>query len=269
MKEDISSKESSQQPLKLGFKVLTEIPSPFRPLADDIVTCYQRHHPDLKAVYLIGSMALGEWAKGASDIDVVGVVENNFTAQDEAQRRNELSELGKSWPQVSFINNSTLSLAALSTEKPDAMAVGRARIIAVTGIQLWGEKMDFQDYFPSVKEMAYGRAARAKILMGRYRAGIINEPFRSNPRLLARSCAKAVLRVLSGITILRGATFYMSSGQTAAMVAQYAPEAVPLVQRALAVVNGAEAEPSEMMYITEQAVELFYSLYPDARPQSL
>ncbi|MBI5644530.1 hypothetical protein HY970_00340 [Candidatus Kaiserbacteria bacterium] len=204
---------------------------------------------------------------GVSDLDVVGVVEREVHPDDEATRRRELSTLGESWPQVSFINNSVLSLAALHAEKPDAMVVGRARIIAVTGLHLWGDRLDFQDYVPSVEAMAYGRAARAKILMKRYRSGIINEPFRSNPKLLARSSAKAAIRVLSGITILRGATFYTSPEQTVMMVVKYAPEAIPLVQRALAIVNGIESQPNEAMNITEQAIELFYGLYPDHTPE--
>lgn len=124
--------------LTLGFKVLKEVPDVLRPLADDVVACYRRHHPDLRSVFIIGSVAAGEWTEGVSDLDVVGVVDNRFTAEDEAPRRRELLELGKSWPQVSFINNSTLSLAALHAESPDAMTVGRARIIAVTGLFLWG-----------------------------------------------------------------------------------------------------------------------------------
>ena len=48
------------------------------------------------------------------------------------------------------------------------------------------------------------------------------------------------------------------------MVARYAPQAVPLAQRALAVVNGAESEPYEAMEIADQTIELFYELYPDS-----
>lgn len=260
--KDVTTDESSRR-LTLGFQVLKEVPGILRPLVDDIVACYRPHHSDLRSVFIIGSVAVGEWTEGVSDLDIVGVVDNTFTAEDEAPRRHELLELGKSWPQVLFINNSTLSLAALHTENPDAMAVGRARIIAVTGLFLWGEALDFQDYFPTVAAMGYGRATRAKILMGRYRSGIINEPFRSNPQLLARSCAKAAIRVLSGITILRDAIFYASSHQTAAMVTKYAPEAISLAYRALEIVDGAASEPNEAMGIAEQAVELFYSLYPE------
>src|SRR3989344_8076023 len=257
--------DQSPKRLTLGFKVLEEIPSILRPLAADTVACYRRHHSDLQSVYVIGSVAVGEWTEGVSDLDVVGVVDKGSTEAESARRR-ELLSLGDAWRQVSFINNSTLSLAVLHTEKPDAMVVGRARIIAVTGLHLWGDNIDFQDYVPSVETMAYGRAARAKILMKRNRAGIINEPFRSNPRLLARSSAKAAIRVLSGITILRDATFYTSPEQTVMMIATYAPEAMPLARRAFRIVNGAESEPDEAMDITEQAVQLFYDLYPD--PQS-
>ncbi|OGG54536.1 hypothetical protein A3C20_04360 [Candidatus Kaiserbacteria bacterium RIFCSPHIGHO2_02_FULL_55_25] len=204
---------------------------------------------------------------GVSDLDVVGVVEREVHPDNEAARRRELSTLGASWPQVSFINNSILSLAALHVENPDAMVLGRARIIAVTGLHLWGDGIDFRAHVPSVETMAYGRAARAKILMKRYRSGVINEPFRSNPRLLARSSAKAAIRVLSGITILRGATFYISPEQTVTMIATYAPEATPLARQALAIVNGAESEPRKAMEITEQAIELFYGLYPDSQSE--
>ncbi len=259
--------DQSSKRLTLGFKVLEEIPPILRPLADDTVACYRRHHSDLRSVYVIGSVAVGEWMTGVSDLDVVGVVEREVPPDNEAARRRELSTLGASWPQVSFINNSILSLAALHVENPDAMVLGRARIITVTGLHLWGDRIDFRAYVPSVETMAYGRAARAKILMKRYQSGIINEPFRSNPRLLARSSAKAAIRVLSSITILRGATFYTSPEQTVMMVVRYAPEAIPLAQRALAVVNGIESQPDEAMNITDQAIELFYSLYPDHTPE--
>ncbi|MCR4278898.1 MAG: hypothetical protein NUV81_03275 [bacterium] len=260
--KDVIGDHSSKR-LTLGFQVLKEVPSVLRPLVDDVVACYRRHHADLRSVFLIGSVAVGEWTEGVSDLDIVGVVDNKFTIEDEAPRRRELLELGKAWPQVSFVNNSALSLAALHAENPEAMTLGRARIIAVTGLFLWGEELDFQDYLPTVAAMAYGRAARAKILMERYRSGVINEPFRSNPRLLARSCAKAAIRVLSGITILRGAVFYAAPYQTVAMVAKHAPEAIALAYRALAIVDGAVSEPNEAMGIAEQAVELFYSLYPE------
>lgn len=247
----------------LGLKVLDEIPFILRPLADAAVASYQRHHSDLRSVYVIGSVAVGEWTEGVSDLDVVGVVKGEVHPESEAARRRELLKLGRSWPQVSFINNSILSLALLHLEDPDVTVLGRARIIAVTGLHVWGDTLDFRPYFPSVEVMAYGRARRAKILMGRYRNGIINEPFRSNPQLLARSSAKATLRVLSGITILRDAVFYTSPNQTAMTVAQYAPEAMQVALRALAIINGAQSTADEAMSLTEEAIELFYSLYPD------
>jgi predicted nucleotidyltransferase len=255
--------ERAPGPLKLGFEVLKEVPPILRPLADAIVACYRRHHPDLLAVYVIGSVAVGEWTEGVSDIDVVGVVKGGLNSEAETARRNELLELGRLWPQVSLIDNSILSLVALRAKNPDPMVVGRAQIISVTGLHIDGANLDFSDYFPTVEEMAYGRAVRAKILMERYRKGIVNEPFRTNPRLLTRSCAKAALRVLSGITILRGAIFYTSPKQTYEMVVEYVPEAIPLAQRAFAIVNGAECEPPDAMEITEQAIALFYDLYPD------
>lgn len=260
---DFVVKDESSKRLKLGFQTLKEVPSFLRPLTNDVVACYRRHHADLRSVFVIGSVAVGEWTEGISDLDVVGVVDNKFTAEDEVSRRRELLELGKSWPQVSFVNNSTLSLASLYSENPDVMTVGRARIIAVTGLFLWGEEIDFKNYIPTVDVMAYGRAARAKILMERYRSGVINEPFLSNPRLLARSCAKAAIRVLSGITILRGAIFYASPHQTAAMVTKYAPEAIAIAYRALEIVDGAVSEPNEAMGIAEKSVELFYKFYPE------
>lgn len=250
-------------PLVLGFTVLREIPPAFRLLADDIVACYRRCHRGLRSVYVIGSVATGEWKQGISDIDVVGVTDEGISPDEEAERRSALTELGTHWPIVSFINNSAFSLSALHTEHPDAMVLGRARIIAVTGLHLWGDAINFQEYFPSAETMAYGRAARARILMQRYRSGLANEPFRSEPRLLARSAAKAAIRVLSGITILRGATFYTSSGQTVMAVLTYAPEATALAARALAIVDGADANPGEAIDVADQSVELFYRLFPD------
>ncbi len=250
--------------LKVGFRVSTSLPKVLQPLGAAVVESYRRHHIDLRAVFAIGSVPVQDWREGVSDFDVVGVVHNEFTAQDEIGRRTELLEMGQAWPQISFINNSALSLAALKRERPDPMVLGRARIIAVTGLQLWGDPLDFSEYEPSVETMAYGRTTRARILMNRYRAGILNEPFLSNSRLLNRSCAKAALRVLSGITILRGAIFFASSEQTVLMIEQFAPEALPLAQTALAIVNGKETETIEAIRLADEAVELFYSLYPES-----
>ena len=67
--------DQSSRPLRLGLRVLDEVPSILRPLADATVACYRRHHSDLRSVYVIGSVAVGEWTEGVSDLDVVGVIE--------------------------------------------------------------------------------------------------------------------------------------------------------------------------------------------------
>ena len=256
--------KESIRPLVLGFEVLQELPRVLQPLANEVVSSYQQNHPDLRSIFIIGSVAIGEWIEEVSDLDVVGVMDHAFTLEDEAERRQELLILGDTYPQVSFVNNSALSLDALNAEDPDLMIVGRARIIAVCGMHLWGDKLNFQKYIPTVETMARERTARAKRLMARYRSGgVINEPFRSDPALLARSCAKAAIRALSGITILRGAAFYASSQMTVEMVQRHAPEAASIGARALDIVDGiVEVTPNVAMEITEEAIELFYELYP-------
>lgn len=63
---------------------------------------------------------------------------------------------------------------------------------------------------------------------------------------------------------MRGATFYPSSDQTITMVKAYAPEAVELADRALAIVHGKEVDQSEALQIGDDAVRLFYKIYPES-----
>lgn len=252
--------------LVVGFKVQDKIPTDLCPLIDEVVACYQRYHPDVRAVYAMGSVVLGEWKEGVSDLDVIGVLNEELSGAEESSRRNELQTIVVRYPQVQYVNSTTLSLDALYSRPSDIQILKLARVIAIYGLHIWGETLDFSVYYPSVETLARERAARAEIQMRNFRAGRIKEPtLRNSPRLIARSSAKAAMRVFSSITILRGAVFYEAPQKTFSMIAEFAPEALSLAQRAIAIVNGAEAEPDEAMSITEQAVELFYRLYPDTR----
>lgn len=254
---------SETTPLKLGFIPGDErnVPEQLDAILAHVIASYQKHHPDLRAIYVVGSVVNGEWLSGISDLDVIGITEALPTTDSENNRREELVAFGEQVSQISFIDTTVLSLTKLRTN-PDALSLGRARIIAVSSLRIWGEVVDFSEHFPTVVEMARQRIVRAEALMRKYRSGDLIEPFRRNEQLLVRSCAKAAMRVLSSIAILRGALFYTSPFQTFETVQQFVPEALEIAQRAMTIVRGEQSTPEDAMSLTDKAIELYRQLCP-------
>src|SRR3989338_9673387 len=107
---------SNTEQLRLGFLVENvDIPLVLRPLIDSVVVCYQRHHRDLLSVYVIGSVAIGEWQSGISDIDVIGITVEQPTNKEDNNRRDELAALDIQWPIVTFIDNALISTQVLKS----------------------------------------------------------------------------------------------------------------------------------------------------------
>ena len=109
--------------------------------------------------------------------------------------------------------------------------------------------------------MAYGRTDRVAALMHKYRSGNLIEPFKKDEQLLVRSCAKAAIRVLSGITLLRGADYHSSPYRTAEAIEVFAPEAVPLACEAIERLDSPTPPAETAMTIADKSVELFRSLF--------
>jgi len=253
------------EPLRIGFAVndISIIPAPLQAIVREVVECYRFHHRDLRAVYLIGSIAIGEWQPGVSDMDIVGITDVQPDIRSENGRRQELASMDQRHSLITFVDNAVLSLRILN-DVPDQLTTGRARLIAISGVHVWGEAVDLRSYLPSVGVMARERVARAELLMRKYRAGDLIEPFLRDERLLIRSCAKAAMRVLSSIAILRGGLFYTSPRQTYLTVERLVPEGHELAQRTLVIIDGACSTVREAMSLVDQAVELFRRLYPES-----
>ena len=187
--------------IKLGFAVSPDnISESLTPLIQETIGCYQDCHEDLKAVYVIGSVALGELQEGISDLDTVGIT---AVPADHVAKEEEL---------------------------------------------------------PTVDDMTYGRTHRVELLMQKYRSGNLIEPFRRDQRLLTRSCAKAAMRVVSGITILRGADYYSSPYETSRLVPLYAPEAEMLTDEAMQMIYNPNETVELSMRTADRAVSLFRRL---------
>lgn len=255
-------------PIKLGYETADLCIDPVvRPLVDETVDCYRRNHGNLQAVFVIGSITLGEWKAGVSDLDTIGVMGGAANANDEAARRQELVDVGSSSNEISFVDNTTFDsnmLQAANTDLSSAVA-GSASKLALTGLCVWGDGIDFSPYLPSIGEMAYGRTDRVEALMHKYRSGNLIEPFRQDERLLIRSCGKAAMRVLSGTTLLRGADYHPSPYRTAEIVDTYTPEARALNSKVMDMIDDPiDRNVDEAIVLADSSVALFRRLFQPA-----
>ena len=250
--------------LTINYDVSKEhIPDKIGPLINATVECYAGHHDNLRAVYIIGSVALGEWVEGVSDLDVIGIVDGEVSIEADALRRKHLLEIGEALSLVTFIDNAIISKQAIENNRDVPIIEGHIFKLAISGICVWGEETDFRQYLESVQRVAHQRTARAEALMNKYRADNLIEEFRRDPRLLTRSCAKAAMRTLSGITLLRGARFHASAFQTASEVDIFAPEAIALKNEAMAIINNPSLVPPKVaMQLADRAIFLFRELFP-------
>lgn len=198
--------------LQLAFKPSAQnIPTSLDPLLAQIIQCYQKHHPDLRAIYVTGSMALGDFKPGISDIDIIGVTEKPVSEKADAARRQELTGISNQWQQITFVDNAAISRQELEATKRTPPAELQLFRLSTSAVRIWGESGDYESMRPSVQEVAYNRTWRAAGYMANYRAGIIMEAFRQDPRRHIKSCGKSAMRVLSSITLLRGAPLHMSA----------------------------------------------------------
>lgn len=236
------------------------IPEDLDPLLNEVVDSYAHCHPELTAVYVIGSVALGEYKPGISDIDVMGVTNSPNDEIANRLRQDMLGEVGKNYDYITFIDNNSATLDNEELRSPTNR--GKLSKLALTGVSIWGNSPDLSKYIPDMHDMTYGRTERAAALMQKYRSGDLIQPFRDNPRLLARSCAKAAMRVMSGMTLLRGAAYFSSPYRSAEEVDALVPEAAPLKEAAMHIINRPSNVVQEAMVITDESVRLFYELFP-------
>lgn len=246
-------------PLVLGYEVKESNLSPtLRPLLSEIVEVYKTHHPNLSAVYVLGSVALGNWKPGVSDVDVIGIVDGIADEQSIQARQDTLLRLGNNTNTITFIDNMLLTQDEIDT---DIHLQGHAFKLATTGLCIWGTPVSLSRDLPSIIDVATSRVQRAEALMQKYRSGNIITAFQQNPRLLTRSAAKAAMRVLSSITILRGARFQADPHQVAKDVDIYAPEAKAIKDATMQIVNNPGITPDKAMQLTDKSIALFYSFF--------
>ena len=230
------------------------------PLIAATIDVYKKHHPDLIAVYLVGSVTVGEWRVGVSDLDVIGITQSPAPQDCDSARREEFLYLGDATGYVSFIDSTVICRADIEDPARSHGVQGELSKLSLSGINAWGETFDFSDHVPSFECMVFNRMDRARLLMEKYRAGNLIEPFRKDARLLTRSSAKAAMRVLSSITLLRGAAYHPSPYRTSEIVEIFVPEAAELNKQILAIINNPIVPPETAMRCTDKAVELFHRL---------
>ncbi|HSE60857.1 MAG TPA: nucleotidyltransferase domain-containing protein, partial [Candidatus Saccharimonadales bacterium] len=251
--------------LQLAFEPSAQyIPATLTPLLAQIINCYQEHHSNLRAVYVVGSTALGDFIPGMSDIDIIGVTDSPVSEKADLARRGDLTKLSNQWQEITFVDNAAISRQELEAAKRTPPAELQIFRLSTSAVRVWGKPGTYESMRPSVEELAYNRTWRAAGYMANYRAGIIMEAFRQEPRRHIKSCGKSAMRVLSSITILRGAPLHMSLERTAEAVEQYVPEAAHIKDKAMAIIKNPTVPLEQAMAIADEAIALFYQLNPDA-----
>lgn len=255
---------------EIGYQLSeSNITPELMPIIDETVKSYERHHDNLTSVYIIGSAALGEWRRGISDLDVIGLSRIDISVEEDQARRDDLVRIAGDWDAVTFIDNTAISVLDMEESGRRTPAIdGHLAKLALSGVRVWGDQVDFSEHVPSLQDMTYGRTRRAEALMQKYRSGNLIEPFRNDPRLLTRSCAKAAMRVLSSMAILRGAAYHSSPYRTSEELECFVPEAAEINKRAIEIINDPAVVPEVAMEVTDQAVRLFYRLFPGDIPDT-
>lgn len=254
---------SPHEPVVLGYSVAREnLPESLNPLFSDTIDCYRQHHPDLRSVYIIGTMATGEWIAGASDVDTIGIISNASDDSTDAERRKGLLSISSQYPEITFID-SRVVLKDETAPKSDSPTVQShmLNILKVCGVRLWGESLCLPR--ATISEAVSIYVQYPETLIRKYRSGNLIEAFRANPNLLVRSCSKAALRALFGVAILRGAPFQISPYRIAEAVQHYVPEVTQIKDIAIALIEDPVAPPEDAMQLADEAIKEFYRLAPD------
>ena len=255
---------SNSNQIKLGFTIgHHNIPRLITPLIDETIECYREYHKDLRSVYVIGSVAVGDFREGISDLDTIGITDTPSGYDTDKRRRQKQTGIGNRHNIISFVDNAVISMQELSIQPMPhtTYAAATASKIASSGLCVWGERVISNNNLPTVDEMAFGRMQRVEQLMVKYRSGDLIEPFKNDQKLLVRSCAKASMRVVSGITLLRGADYYSSPYETARQVPVFAPEASLLSKLAMKTIDKSDITVELSMSIADEAVNLFRRLF--------
>lgn len=249
--------------VELGFSAGPDkLPRSLSGLFIEAIECYRQYHANLISVYLIGTMATGQWIEGTSDVDTVGIVSGPNNAKADAQRRSRLAVLSDNYAQISYVDSRIVhqsELDGLSASSPTQSPM--LSIFKVCGVRLWGEQISLPK--PTIHDALTMCVGYPQFLFHKYRSGNLIEQFQLHPELLSRSCAKSALRVLFGIAILRGAPLEISWRLMAAAIEQYVPEAESCRNELIAIIAGGEHSPDAALKLADTSIGLFRQLMPD------
>lgn len=238
-----------------------------KPIVEEALAVIQETVPTVESVYIVGSVAASHWQPAMSDLDVVVVVANPSVTVTEAALKQALGRVN-TLNLVTFVDCGILVRSNLTGSTPDLAARGHAFKIAMTGVLVWGSAINAQKFLPHMAQIAQEQVDRAVALMAKYRRGDIIGPFLRNEQLLARSCAKAAMRVVSAITVLRGASYSAIPHDTVAAAQQFAPEMLQVAEQAMAIILGRMscAPPAAMELVDHAAAAFRRRSVPQDRP---
>lgn len=203
-----------------------------QPLLTTILTVYQSVHPDLLSLWVCGSVSTGNFVEGTSDVDVVGVAKNSISAEKHAKRGSLLEAIPCESYGVTFIDHTCTDINQLQQNQSDPFVARELFKLSTSGVKLWGKDATWT-YEMDAVTTAISRIDRAALLLNKYREGNLITAFQRDEKLLVRSCAKATLRVLSSITLLKGAPLQLSYVELRPQIATHAPELIDIYEKTL------------------------------------
>lgn len=194
-----------------------------------------RFGADLYAYYLLGSVGRGEDIPGISDMDIVVILQRNYTTEDEVWEKEIKDEFEPQYPKLE-----RLDFGCMEEKEFDDPKAERLRFIFKTdGLLISGQDIaaNFSSYPPGLE--------LAKLLNGNYRRTLesiqkdITEPDeedRNNPKYVmecVRWISKKVLRLCLGIVMVDQPFYTRRMQEMAQQFSQYYPLYQSQVQRAL------------------------------------
>jgi|GEM_PF-5813242 len=250
---------SAHKPIVRGYQLSADfISDTNKQLLEIITDHYVSHVPNLVALYVAGSLVYGGWKEGMSDVDIVAVVtkkDNQPATENSKARLDKLAESADFASSFTYIDSSCIDLQSLRAGTQ--LDADKAAIVSYAGVCIYGTEQNFDEHLPAVDTFAHERAQRAIRLLNKYESGNIIPAFQKDSRLLSRSTAKAAMRILSSVTLLRGAPLQLDPRLVARDVTQYAPELSQLAQAILSSIDQPSHDFLEVTALVRTAYETY------------
>lgn len=214
-----------------------KIHSRWRPLLDQLIKAAQAYFgPDLKAVYLLGSIGRGQEQIGSSDLDLEWVIARKVSEADKAWAEALAKETLAAWPALLKIDLDLLFGELLYAPNSERLRF----IFASDGLRLWGEELlTGQESWSPGPELAY--------LLNHHYAWARQETLRALNHPTAKEqetpqhiseythwISKQALRLGLGLAMCQQPVYTRTVAEMPELIGAVLPELTELMQRILA-----------------------------------